>query len=59
MIKSGFEMGCLFNGCVADLSAYIARVLVERVGVKPEVASSIKCIPSTSEPFELLPNGEQ
>ena len=56
--KPGFEMGYYFNDRVASWCAQIARTLVERVGLTPEVAGMTKCYPTTEDPDERLPNGE-
>ena len=57
--KPGFDIGCFFNNRVAELRAHITRKLVENVGVSAEIASEILCNPSTSDPEELLPNGDR
>ena len=56
--KPGFEIASVFNARVAEFNAEIARMLVERVGVRPNIASEIKCYPTTSDPDEQLQNDE-
>ena len=57
--KPDFEMGRFFNDRVSERHANITRTLIERVGVMPEVATNIKCYPTTDNPDEILPNGEK
>ena len=58
MRKQGFDVDHYFNDCLPALHANIERMLVERVGVIPEVAKRIKCIPTAFDPNEKLPNGK-
>ena len=57
--KPGFDEVQFFNNRLAEMQACIAKTLVERVGVVPEVASEIPCNPSTSDPNERLVNGDR
>lgn len=56
--KPGFNKVSPFNSRMAEMQANITEMLVERVGVMPEVASEVTCNPSTSDPEERLVNGE-
>ena len=55
--KEGFEMARFFDDRVAKLQAQITEMLIEKVG--QACADHILCKPSTSDPDELLPNGER
>ena len=57
--RPGFEMAHFFNQRVAEFRVQIISVLVERVGVLPEVASKVICCPTTLDPEEMLPNGKE
>ena len=57
--KPGFDEVSFFNSRVAEMQAHVTEMLVKRVGVMPEVASEVTCNPSTSDPEELLVNGER
>ena len=57
--KPGFDKGRFFNERVAEYHAQVTKVLEEKVGVAPEVASKVKCLPTTSDPEEELMNGKQ
>ena len=58
MKKLEVDMNCYFDDCLAAKHADIIRMLVERVGVIPEVAKRIKCIPITSDSNQRLLNGK-
>ena len=58
MKKRRFGVDRYFNECLAKMHAHIIGMLVERVGVIPEVAKRIKCIPTTLDREDRLPNGK-
>lgn len=55
--KPGFAR--YFGDRLALMCTNIREVLVEKVGVMPEIARDILCKPCTADPDERLPNGER
>ena len=53
-----FKKECYFNDRLDEMRDHIARVLVERVGVAPDVAKNVKCYPTTDDCDKNLLNGE-
>ena len=54
-----FQIACYFNERLVEMRAHIARVLVERVGVVPDVAKNVKCYPTLGDLSMNLLNGEE
>ena len=54
-----FQIECEFNKQLVEMRTHIAHVLVEKVGVVPDVAKNVKCYPTTDDSGKELLNGEE